>query len=143
MNFTEVLGMVGLKIKIQEALVPMNNVYFLYFLSPNLKVSKRFLSSLFLISFCTRRENYNAGPKELLILTHWRFPQGRWSHAEYFSIIHPKFGGIFKVISITITNHMNIGALLFKESPMISFILTLGNQIPKYKLCNYNRTLAL
>lgn len=115
-KFTKALATVGLnKIKTQEALVLTNIL--LYFISPNLKVRKTFSSSLFFISFGTRREKYNAGPKELLILTHWRFSQGRWRHAKYFTIIHPKFGSIFKVISITITNHMNIGALLNKESP--------------------------
>lgn len=73
MNFTKALGMVGHEIRTQEALVLMNDISLQYFIFLNLKVSKR-LSSLFFVSFCTRRENYNAGPKELLILTHWRFP---------------------------------------------------------------------
>lgn len=78
MTFTKALGNVGLnKIKMQEALVLMNNAYWLYFISPDLKVRQTFSSSLFFISFCTRRENYSARPKELLILTHWRFSQSR------------------------------------------------------------------
>lgn len=78
MNFTKALEIIGFnKIKTQEPLVLMNNAYLLHFISPKLKVSKKLFSSLLFVSFCNKRENYNAEPKELLILTHWRFSQGR------------------------------------------------------------------